>query len=119
MDGRRRQTGLLRLYHLPESEITAKARKALDIVELMADKDRVIRSYSRGMRQRIKVAQAIAHEPEILVLDEPLNGLDPLSRRKIIRLIKSYKQEGKTILVSSHVLPEIEAMTQKETATTS
>jgi ABC-2 type transport system ATP-binding protein len=106
-------TGLLRLYHLPESEVTAKAHKALDIVELMSDKDRVIRSYSRGMRQRIKVAQAIAHEPEILILDEPLNGLDPLSRRKIIRLIKSYKQEGKTILVSSHVLPEIEAMTKK------
>ncbi len=106
-------TGLLRLYHLPESEISAMASKALDIVELMSDKDRSIRSYSRGMRQRIKVAQAIAHEPEILILDEPLNGLDPLSRRKIIRLIKSYKQEGKTIVVSSHVLPEIEAMTKK------
>jgi ABC-2 type transport system ATP-binding protein len=106
-------TGLLRLYHLPESEIEAKAIKALDIVELMSDKDRSIRSYSRGMRQRIKVAQAIANEPEILILDEPLNGLDPLSRRKIIRLIKSYKQEGKTIVVSSHVLPEIEAMTKK------
>lgn len=106
-------TGLLRLYHLPESEIPDKARKALDIVELTSDKDRVIRSYSRGMRQRIKVAQAIAHEPEILILDEPLNGLDPLSRRKIIRLIKTYKQEGKTIVVSSHVLPEIEAMTKK------
>ncbi|MGB3863842.1 MAG: ABC transporter ATP-binding protein [Candidatus Aminicenantaceae bacterium] len=106
-------TALLRLYHLSESEISAKANKALDIVELMPDKDRVIRSYSRGMRQRIKVAQAIAHEPEILILDEPLNGLDPLSRRKIIRLIKSYKQEGKTIIVSSHVLPEIEAMTKK------
>jgi ABC-2 type transport system ATP-binding protein len=106
-------TGLLRLYHLSESEIEAKAKKALDIVELSPDKDRVIRSYSRGMRQRIKVAQAIAHEPEILILDEPLNGLDPLSRRKIIRLIKAYKQEGKTIVVSSHVLPEIEAMTRK------
>ena len=106
-------TGLLRLYHLTESEIEAKANKALDIVELKPDKDRVIRSYSRGMRQRIKVAQAIANEPEILILDEPLNGLDPLSRRKIIRLIKSYKQEGKTIVVSSHVLPEIEAMTRK------
>lgn len=106
-------TSLLRLYHLSKSEIYAKASKALDIVELTPDKDRVIRSYSRGMRQRIKVAQAIAHEPEILILDEPLNGLDPLSRRKIIRLIKSYKQEGKTIIVSSHVLPEIEAMTKR------
>jgi ABC-2 type transport system ATP-binding protein len=106
-------TGLLSLYHLPVSEVREKAERALDIVELTADKDRVIRSYSRGMRQRIKVAQAIAHEPEIMILDEPLNGLDPLSRRKIIKLIKSYKEEGKTIVVSSHVLPEIESMTRK------
>lgn len=106
-------TGLLSFFHLPASEVQAKAHKALDIVELTPDKDRVIRSYSRGMRQRVKVAQAIAHEPEIMILDEPLNGLDPLSRRKIIKLIKSYKEEGKTIIVSSHVLPEIEAMTKK------
>jgi ABC-2 type transport system ATP-binding protein len=106
-------TGLLSLYQFPSSEVQARAQKALDIVELTPDKDRVIRSYSRGMRQRIKVAQAIAHEPEIMILDEPLNGLDPLSRRKIIKLIKSYKEEGKTIIVSSHVLPEIEAMTKK------
>jgi len=106
-------TGLLRLFHVPSSEVEAKAQKALDIVELTPDKDRVIRSYSRGMRQRIKVAQSIAHEPDIMILDEPLNGLDPLSRRKIIKLIKSYKEEGKTVIVSSHVLPEIEAMTKK------
>jgi ABC-2 type transport system ATP-binding protein len=106
-------TGLLSLYQIPSTEVKEKAEKALDIVELTADKDRVIRSYSRGMRQRIKVAQAIAHEPDIMILDEPLNGLDPLSRRKIIKLIKSYKEEGKTIVVSSHVLPEIEAMTKK------
>lgn len=106
-------TGLLSLYLLSPAEVRDRAEKALEIVELTQDKDRVIRSYSRGMRQRIKVAQAIAHEPEIMILDEPLNGLDPLSRRKIIKLIKSYKEEGKTIIVSSHVLPEIEAMTKK------
>lgn len=104
---------LLTLYHLSLTEAEDKAEKALDIVELTNDKDRIIRSYSRGMRQRLKVAQAIAHDPEILILDEPLNGLDPLGRRKIIKLIKSYEQEGRTIIVSSHVLPEIEAMTQK------
>jgi len=103
---------LLILYHLPRTEAEDKAKKAMDIVELSSDKDRVIRSYSRGMRQRLKVAQAIAHDPEILILDEPLNGLDPLGRRKIIKLIKSYEQEGRTVIVSSHVLPEIEAMTQ-------
>jgi len=104
-------TSLLKLYHLPPDVVETKAIKALEIVELLEDKDRVVRSYSRGMRQRLKFAQAIAHEPEIIILDEPLNGLDPLGRRKLIRLIKSYRDEGKTIIVSSHVLPEIEAMT--------
>lgn len=106
-------TSLLKLYNLSKSEIENLAQKTLEIVELTMDKDRVIKSYSRGMRQRIKFAQAIAHNPEILILDEPLNGLDPLARRKIIRLIKSYEKEGKTIIVSSHVLPEIEAMTNQ------
>lgn len=106
-------TSLLKLHHFSKAEIENRAQKALEIVELTADKDRVIRSYSRGMRQRIKFAQAIAHNPEILILDEPLNGLDPLARRKVIRLIKSYEKEGKTIIVSSHVLPEIEAMTNQ------
>jgi ABC-2 type transport system ATP-binding protein len=63
------------------------------------------------MRQRLKLAQAIAHNPDVIILDEPLNGLDPLGKRKVIRLIKDYKKEGRTILVSSHVLPEIEALT--------
>jgi ABC-2 type transport system ATP-binding protein len=106
-------TSLLKLHHFSPSELESRAHKALEIVELVEDKDRVIRSYSRGMRQRLKFAQAIAHDPEIIVLDEPLSGLDPLGRRKIIRLIKSYKGEGRTIIVSSHVLPEIEAMTKR------
>ncbi len=106
-------TSLLKLHHFSESEIETRAQKALKIVELVKDKDRVIRSYSRGMRQRLKFAQAIAHDPEIIVLDEPLSGLDPLGRRKIIQLIKSYKGEGRTVIVSSHVLPEIEAMTKR------
>ena len=105
-------TNLLRLYHYSPSEIKSRAEKALEIVELYKDKDRLIRAYSRGMRQRLKFAQAIAHEPEIFILDEPLSGLDPLGKRKVIRLIKDYKGEGKTIIVSSHVLPEIEAMTK-------
>jgi ABC-2 type transport system ATP-binding protein len=106
-------TGLLKLFNFSSSEIESRAEKALDIVELSKDKDRVIRSYSRGMRQRLKFSQSIAHDPEIFVLDEPLNGLDPLGRRKIIKLIKQYQEEGKTIIVSSHVLPEVEAMTKK------
>ena len=104
---------LLRLFAFSPEESESRAEKALEFVELMEDKDRNIRSYSRGMRQRLKFAQAIAHDPEIIILDEPLNGLDPLGRRKVIRLIKTFSEEGRTILVSSHVLPEIEAMTKK------
>lgn len=112
MTGGKFLENLLKLHHFSSSEIKTKVQQALGIVELIGDKDRVIRAYSRGMRQRLKFAQAIAHNPEILVLDEPLNGLDPLGRRKIIRLIKDYREEGKTIIVSSHILPEIEAMTK-------
>jgi len=105
-------TSLLQLQGFSSGEIRSRAEKALDIVELSPDKDRLIRAYSRGMRQRLKFAQAIAHEPEIIILDEPLSGLDPLGKRKLIRLIKAYREEGKTVIVSSHVLPEIEALTR-------
>jgi len=105
--------GLLRFYGLPKKEIGDRAARALDIVDLTKDKDRLVRGYSRGMRQRVKFAQAIAHDPEILILDEPLSGLDPLGKRKLIKLIKGFKQEGRTVLFSSHVLPEIEALTSR------
>ena len=105
-------TSLLRLQGFSPAEIRSRAEEALDIVELSADKDRLIRAYSRGMRQRLKFAQAIAHDPEVIILDEPMSGLDPLGKRKLIRLIKAYKERGKTVIVSSHVLPEIEALTR-------
>jgi ABC-2 type transport system ATP-binding protein len=106
-------TGLLRFYGYAPAEIRERAGRALDIVDLTGDKDRLIRGYSRGMRQRVKFAQAIAHDPEIVILDEPLSGLDPLGKRKIIKLIKDFKSQGRTVLVSSHVLPEIEALTSR------
>ncbi len=105
-------TSLLKLHGFPPAEIRSRAEKALEIVDLSADRERLIRAYSRGMRQRLKFAQAIAHDPEIIILDEPMSGLDPLGKRKLIRLIRSYKEEGKTVIVSSHVLPEIEALTR-------
>jgi len=104
-------TGLLKLQSFSAAEARTRAGKALEIVELSEDKDRLIRAYSRGMRQRLKFAQSIAHDPDIIILDEPLSGMDPLGKRKLIRLIKEYKG-GKTIIVSSHVLPEIEALTR-------
>jgi len=112
MTGWEFMTSLLKLQHLSAAEVKCRAEQALEIVELVRDKDRLIRAYSRGMRQRLKFAQAIAHDPEIIILDEPLNGMDPLGKRKLIRLIKDYRGKGKTVIVSSHVLPEIEALTQ-------
>ena len=104
-------TSLLKLHGFPSAEVRSRAETALETVELSADRDRLIRAYSRGMRQRLKFAQAIAHDPEIIILDEPMSGLDPLGKRKLIRLIRAYKEEGRTVIVSSHVLPEIEALT--------
>lgn len=105
--------GLLSLSGYDKRGCLTRAERALDLVELRDVSRRPIRSYSRGMRQRIKIAQAIAHDPEILILDEPLSGLDPLGKRRIIRLIKELRAAGKTIVVSSHVLPEVEAMTSE------
>ncbi|MCR4396544.1 MAG: ABC transporter ATP-binding protein, partial [Candidatus Saccharicenans sp.] len=106
-------TELLSLFGYDKQESLARAERALELVELKEVSQRPIRSYSRGMRQRIKIAQAIAHDPEILILDEPLSGLDPLGKRRIIKLIKEFRDAGKTIVVSSHVLPEVEAMTSE------
>jgi ABC-2 type transport system ATP-binding protein len=70
-----------------------------------------IGAYSKGMRQRVKLAQAIAHDPSLLILDEPLSGMDPLARRRTIRLIRDWARAGKSVIVSSHILHEIESMT--------
>jgi ABC-2 type transport system ATP-binding protein len=85
--------------------------KAIKTVEMLDNKDRKIGSYSKGMRQRIKLAQSLLHDPELLIFDEPLNGMDPVGRQSTIRLIKQLRKEGKSIIVSSHILHEIEAMT--------
>ena len=73
--------------------------------------DKKIGAYSKGMRQRVKLAQAIVHDPALLILDEPLAGMDPLARRRTIRMIRDWARAGKSIIVSSHILHEIESMT--------
>ncbi|BBO23282.1 ABC type multidrug transporter, ATP-binding protein [Candidatus Nitrosymbiomonas proteolyticus] len=79
----------------------------------MADRaDRKIGGFSKGMRQRIKLAQAMLHDPEIILLDEPLNGLDPVGRREFIDVLHELGDQGKAILVSSHILFEVEQMTR-------
>ena len=104
-------TALVRLNGLSMEEATAAARRALEAVDLMDASNKKIGAYSKGMRQRVKLAQAIVHDPELLILDEPLTGMDPLMRRRTIRLIKDWAKAGKSVLVSSHVLHEIESMT--------
>ncbi|HTI37437.1 MAG TPA: ABC transporter ATP-binding protein [Vicinamibacterales bacterium] len=102
---------LVSLNGLDEQAADAAARRALEAVELTDAADKKIGAYSKGMRQRVKMAQALAHDPQLLILDEPLSGMDPLMRRKTIRLIRDWGRAGKSILVSSHILHEIESMT--------
>jgi ABC-2 type transport system ATP-binding protein len=102
---------LVRLNGVNESEADAAAKQALERVDLMEAANKKIGAYSKGMRQRVKLAQALVHDPELLILDEPLTGMDPLMRRKTIRFIKDWARAGKHIVVSSHILHEIESMT--------
>ena len=103
--------GLVRLNGLGEAASLAAARAALERVDLLDAANKKIGGYSKGMRQRVKLAQALVHDPELLILDEPLSGMDPIARRRTIRLVKEWAREGRSILVSSHILHEIEAMT--------
>ncbi len=104
-------TALVRLNGLGEKDGTEAAVRALTAVDLMDAANKKIGAYSKGMRQRVKLAQAIVHDPQLLILDEPLSGMDPLARRKTIRLIREWARAGKSIIVSSHILHEIESMT--------
>ena len=104
-------TGLVRLNGLSETEATAAAMRALETVDLSGAAGKKIGAYSKGMRQRVKLAQAIALDPELLILDEPLNGMDPIQRRRTIQLIRDWAAAGRSVLVSSHVLHEVEALT--------
>ena len=111
MTGRDWLTALLGLSGFEGDRAAGAAARALDTVGLAPAADRKIGGYSKGMRQRIKLAQAIAHDPELLVLDEPLAGLDPIGRRRVIDVIKAWGRDGRSVVVSSHVLHEIELMT--------
>jgi ABC-2 type transport system ATP-binding protein len=104
-------TALVRLNGVTDAEARAQAAHALEMVELTDAADKKIGAYSKGMRQRVKMAQALAHDPELLILDEPLAGMDPIARRRTIRTIKEWGRAGKSVIVSSHILHEIESMT--------
>jgi ABC-2 type transport system ATP-binding protein len=103
----------LRLYGCPHTEADGLAWRAIERVDLVDAAHRKIAGYSKGMRQRIKLAQATCHGPSVLVLDEPLNGLDPLVRAETIALFKTLAQEGMHVIISSHILHEVDAISDQ------
>ncbi len=101
-------TATARLHKLPDP--VAAARRAIGNVEMAEAQDRRISTYSKGMRQRIKVAAALVHDPPVLLLDEPFNGMDPRQRLHMMDLLHRLGEQGRTILFSSHILEEVERL---------
>jgi len=93
------------------AESERRADEALDEVGLLDAREKRLNSMSKGMRQRVKVAQALLFDPQLLLLDEPLNGMDPVSRRHTLDLVRRFGAEGRTVVLASHVLHEVEAVT--------
>ncbi|HYK91090.1 MAG TPA: ABC transporter ATP-binding protein [Acidobacteriota bacterium] len=112
MTGAEFLAALLRMHGYDEKDVRQRVDIALETVNLKEARDKKIAAYSKGMRQRIKMAQAVAHDPQVLILDEPLAGMDPIGRHETIRVVREWGKAGKCVVVSSHILHEIEAMTQ-------
>jgi ABC-2 type transport system ATP-binding protein len=113
MTARQFITRMLRLSGFGAAEARQRAEQSLLRLGLQDALDRKIAGFSKGMRQRTKLAQAVAHDPDLLFLDEPLNGLDPIGRNAVIELVRELGNAGRSVLVSSHVLHEVEAMTPR------
>ncbi|WP_069813687.1 ABC transporter ATP-binding protein [Streptomyces sp. TP-A0874] len=96
------------LHGLPDPG--AAARAALTTVDMVRPQGRKISTYSKGMRQRVKMASALVHEPSVLLLDEPFNGMDPRQRMQLMELLRRMGEEGRTVLFSSHILEEVEQL---------
>jgi len=111
MTGREMLVYLLRLQGFDGKEAARRAADALERCHLSDAADRRVAGYSKGMRQKIKLAQAMAHDPDILFLDEPFNGMDPPSRHESMEVVRQLGREGKVVMLSSHILHEVEAMT--------
>ena len=103
----------LRVFGMSHAECDQRALAALQMVGLSDAAHRTVAAYSKGMRQRIKLAQAIAHDPQVVVLDEPLNGLDPLARSEAIALFRQWGEKGRHVIVSSHILHEVDQISDQ------
>lgn len=103
----------LRVYGLPHPEAYDLAWRALERVGLTDAASRRVAGYSKGMRQRVRLAQAISHEPRVLVLDEPLNGLDPMARAEVIDIFKNLADAGCLLIISSHILHEVDMISDR------
>ncbi len=97
-------------FHLPKLELKQKITELLKLVNLTEARNRVILKFSAGMKQRIGIAQALINDPDLLILDEITSNLDPLGRNQMITLLQDLRQEGKTMFVSTHILPEVQKM---------
>ncbi len=113
MSGREFVCQLAQLCGYRRGEAEDRTERALAQVGMADRADRRLRGYSKGMRQRIKLAQALVHDPELLILDEPLGGIDPVGRVEIARLFRDLSAQGKCILISSHQLEEMERLTDR------
>ena len=100
----------LAVHGYPRRDVREMTQTALERVSMQGAADRKVAGYSKGMRQRIRLAQSIAHGPRVLILDEPLNGLDPMARAEIIRLFRQLADEGLYLILSSHILHEVDMM---------
>jgi len=113
LSGRQFVYGFLRIHGKTNAEAATLTERALERVKMTEAAGRRIGGYSKGMRQRIKLAQAIAHEPSVLLLDEPLNGLDPMARAEVIVLFQQLAREGRFVIVSSHILHEVDLVSDR------
>ena len=113
LTGREFVNSFLRVHGLNQKRANELSQQALERVNLVDAADRKVAGYSKGMRQRIRLAQAIAHEPLVLILDEPLNGLDPMVRAETIALFRKLAAEGLHLIISSHILHEVDMMSDR------
>jgi ABC-2 type transport system ATP-binding protein len=102
-----------RLYGMDHPAATRRTDETLERVDMTAAAERKIAGFSKGMRQRMRLAQAISHHPEVLVLDEPLNGLDPMARSESMALFRGLGDQGMTVIVSSHILHEVDRISDQ------